>query len=64
MVRDLLQAVDQRRRPICDGIDGRWVIEMVMGIHEAALTQQVLKFPLSTRENPYAIHREAVLSTV
>ena len=64
MARDLLQAVEQRRRPICDGIDGRWVIEMVMGIHEAALTQQVLKFPLSTRENPYAARRETVLSTV
>lgn len=64
MARDLLQAVEQRRRPICDGIDGRWVIEMVMGIHEAALTQQVLKFPLSTRENPYADRRETVLSTV
>ena len=64
MVRDLLDAVEQGRRPICDGIDGRWAIEMVMGIHEAGLTQQALKFPLATRENPYSAHRETALATI
>ena len=62
MTRDLIQAVEQNRRPICDAVDGRWTIEMVMAIHEAGLTQQTVRFPLQVRENPYAARRQAALA--
>lgn len=57
MTRDLIQAVEQNRRPVCDEIDGRWTIEMVMAVHEAGLTQQSVRFPLRVRDNPYAARR-------
>lgn len=58
MTRDLIQAVEQDRRPICDAIDGRWIAEMVMAVHEAGLRQQTVQFPLEVRENPYAARRQ------
>lgn len=62
MTRDLILAVEQDRRPICDAIDGRWIIEMVMAVHEAGLRQQTVRFPLEVRENPYAARRQMPLA--
>lgn len=62
MTRDLLEAVEQDRRPICDAIDGRWIAEMVMAVHEAGLSQQTVRFPLQVRENPYAARRQMALA--
>ncbi len=64
MARDLLAAVEDDRRPVCDAIDGRWTIEMIMGVHEAGLTHQTVRFPLITRDNPYAVRRQASLADV
>ena len=64
MTRDLVQAVEQNRRPVCDAIDGRWIIEMVMAVHEAGLTQQTVRFPLQIRDNPYAARRQIALADV
>ncbi len=58
MTRDLIEAVEQDRRPVCDAIDGRWIIEMVMAVHEAGLSQQTVRFPLQMRENPYAARKQ------
>ena len=57
MTRDLIQAVEQDRRPVCDAVDGRWIVEMVMAVHEAGLAQQTVRFPLQVRDNPYAARR-------
>ena len=62
MTRDLIQAVEQDRRPVCDAIDGRWIIEMVMAVHEAGLSQQTVRFPLQMRENPYAARKPMALA--
>ena len=62
MTRDLIQAVEQDRRPVCDAIDGRWIIEMVMAVHEAGLSQQTVRFPLQMRENPYAARKQMALA--
>lgn len=64
MTRDLIEAVEQDRRPICDAIDGRWIAEMVIGVHEAGLRQQTVRFPLQVRENPYAVRRQMALPNV
>ena len=62
MTRDLIEAVEQNRRPVCDAIDGRWISEMVMAVHEAGLTKQTVRFPLQVRENPYAAPRQMALA--
>lgn len=64
MTRDLIEAVEQDRRPVCDAIDGRWISEMVMAVHEAGLQQQIVTFPLQVRENPYAARRQMALADV
>ncbi|MDE2903884.1 MAG: Gfo/Idh/MocA family oxidoreductase [Chloroflexota bacterium] len=64
MTRDLVEAVRQDRRPVCDAIDGRWIAEMVMAVHEAGLTRQTIRFPLQVRENPYAARRHTALADV
>ena len=56
--------MEQDRRPICDAIDGRWIAEMVMAVHEAGLSQQTVRFPLHVRENPYAARRQVALADV
>jgi len=62
MTRDLIEGVEQDRRPVCDAIDGRWIAEMVMAVHEAGLHQQIVTFPLQVRENPYAARRQMALA--
>lgn len=64
MTRDLIEAVEQDRRPICDAVDGRWIAEMVMAVHEAGLQQQTVRLPLQVRENPYAVRRQMALADV
>ena len=64
MTRDLVEAVAEDRRPVCDAIDGRWIAEMVMAVHEAGLTQQTVHFPLHTRDNPYAARRQVAPTDV
>ena len=64
MTLDLLRAVEENRRPVCDAIDGRWTVEMVLAVHEAGLTQQTVRFPLQTRDNPYAARRQMALADV
>ncbi len=64
MTRDLIQAVEQDRRPVCDAVDGRWIVEMVMAVHEAGLTRQTVRFPLQVRDNPYAARRQMALADV
>ncbi|MCY3895063.1 MAG: Gfo/Idh/MocA family oxidoreductase [Chloroflexi bacterium] len=64
MTLDLLHAVEEGRRPVCDAIDGRWTVEMVLAVHEAGLTQQTVRFPLQVRDNPYAARRQMALADV
>ncbi len=64
MTRDLVEAVEEDRRPVCDAIDGRWIVEMVMAVHEAGLTRQTVRFPLQVRDNPYAARRQMALTDV
>lgn len=52
MVQDLLAAIEQDRKPICNEDDGRWTIEMVCGVYAAQLSGGRVAFPLRNRAHP------------
>lgn len=52
MVRDLLEAIEQDRKPICSEEDGRWTIEMVSGVYAAQKSGGRAAFPLRDRAHP------------
>ena len=52
MVRDLLDASDQKRDPVCSARDGRWSVEMVLSIYQSQKTGARVEFPLKDRRHP------------
>lgn len=52
MVLDLLGAIEHDRKPLCSEEDGRWSIEMILGIYQAQRTAGRVRFPLREREHP------------
>ena len=52
MARDLIEAVDGNREPVCSADDGRWTIEMVTGVYQSAIFGKRVQFPLQDRRNP------------
>jgi len=40
------------REPRCTGRDGRWAMEMVLGIYASHLSGRRLEFPLRERRHP------------
>ena len=51
-VGDWLDAIAKNREPECDGRNGAWAVEMVMGVYHAALSGKRVSFPLSVRIHP------------
>jgi predicted dehydrogenase len=54
MVADLLEAIEQDREPACSARDGRWSVEMVMGVYQSQKTGARVAFPLKDRRHPLA----------
>ncbi len=52
MVADLLDAIEQNREPACGALDGRWTIEMVLGVYQSQRTGARVSFPLKDRRHP------------
>jgi predicted dehydrogenase len=52
MVADLLRAIESDGRPCCNEDDGRWTIEMVLGVYQAQRTGGRVPFPLANRRHP------------
>ena len=52
MAADLLDAIEQKREPICSARDGRWTIEMITGIYQSSLSGKQVSFPLVDRRSP------------
>lgn len=52
MARDLIEAIEQNREPVCSADDGRWAIEMVTGVYQSAIFARRVEFPLQDRRNP------------
>ena len=54
MVADLLAAIEMNREPVCGARDGRWTIEMAMGVYQSQLRGGRVEFPLKDRHHPLA----------
>jgi len=52
MVADLLDAIEQDHEPACGALDGRWTIEMVLGVYQSQRTGSRVIFPLKDRRHP------------
>jgi len=52
MVGDLLEAIEKNREPACSVRDGRWTIEMVMGVYQSQFRRGRVEFPLRERRHP------------
>jgi predicted dehydrogenase len=52
MVHDLLQAVEEDRKPVCSEVDGRWIIEMISGVYLSQMKAASVGFPLADRRHP------------
>ena len=47
LYRDMIDAIEHDREPVCSGIEGRKALELVLGIYESAATGKPVRFPLS-----------------
>jgi predicted dehydrogenase len=54
IVRDVLKAREEGRRPINSGHDGRWALEMIHGVYASHLQGQRVALPLEKRGHPLA----------
>ena len=52
---DLLEAAANRCDPACSGKNGLAVVEMVMGVYQAALKSARVNFPLADRGSPFSL---------
>ena len=55
MVRDLLEAIEQKRDPVCSARDGRWTVEMALGVYQSQNNGARVEFPLRDRRHPLAV---------
>jgi predicted dehydrogenase len=51
-VWDLLKAAEENRDPLASGRDGRWSLEMALGIYASHLAGRRLALPLTDRRHP------------
>ncbi len=52
MAKDLMDAVEQHRQPLCSARDGQITMEMIAAIYQSANTGAAVKFPLANRSMP------------
>ncbi|MDP3000994.1 MAG: Gfo/Idh/MocA family oxidoreductase [Bryobacterales bacterium] len=55
MAADLIEAIETGREPVCSARDGRWAVEMVMGVYQSQLTGSRVSFPLRDRRHPFEL---------
>src|SRR5204862_3967527 len=49
---DWLEAIAQKREPVCSGYAGMKALEMAMAVFVAGLSRHRVEFPLKQREHP------------
>lgn len=54
MVRDLIDAIERDRKPLCSEEDGRWTIEMIQAVYHSQKAGRPVRFPLVDRRHPLA----------
>ena len=53
--RDLMEAIQQDRQPLCSMYEARGAIEMVLAVFESHRLDAPVRMPLDCRENPLAL---------
>ena len=48
LFRDVIDAIQKRRKPAIDGVEGRRSVEIILGIYKAAETGRTVKLPLKS----------------
>ena len=51
-VTDLIAAIEEDRRPLCDVVEARGAVEMIAAVFESQRAKAPVAFPLANRENP------------
>ncbi len=54
IVKDILKAREEGRRPINSGHDGRWSMEIIHGVYASHLEGRKVELPLANRNHPLA----------
>lgn len=54
-VKDLLEAIEHQREPLCGMYDGRAVTAMILAVFESHRLGRPVTFPLETREHPLTL---------
>ena len=52
IIRELLNAFEEKRHPMASAEDGRWSLEMIHGIYASHLAGKSLTLPLNNRTHP------------
>ena len=52
VVMDLIDAIENDRKPLCSGEDAIATLEMILGAYESQLTEKRVYFPMEHREHP------------
>lgn len=52
IVEDLIRAIDTDGKTLCGPRDGRWTLEMIMGIYESHRLDRPVELPLQNRRHP------------
>ena len=51
-VRDLMDAIENNRAPLCDAVAGRKVVEMILSVFESQRLGKPVAIPLENRQHP------------
>lgn len=54
-IRDLMEAIERDREPICSAHDAASITEMIVAVFESARTQSTVSLPIQTRVNPLSL---------
>ena len=49
LYRDMIDAIEHDREPVCSGIEGRKALELVLGIYESAARRKARALPALSR---------------
>ncbi len=52
LARDLIAAVEEDREPMSSGADGRWAVEMILGVYASQRAGARVRLPLAERGHP------------
>ena len=55
LVTDLIESIEQDRRPLSSGYDGRWSLEMILAVYASHRSGARVALPLKDRRHPLSV---------